>query len=119
MLERQCVQCHRLGTDGARFDLTAANSYDALVNFGKPSLKEVVVARYKEQRSIAGQCEAQTNPVLKLLRQGHYDVRLTPDDWSRLITWMDTLGQRAGHFSPQQEEQLRQLRHKLTSLLEP
>ena len=119
VLDRQCVNCHRPGTDGAKFDLTAAKSYDSLVNFGTPSLKEVVIARYQEQRSKAGECEAQTNAVLRLLRQGHYDVQLTPDDWSRLITWMDTLGQRAGHFSPQQEEQLRQLRHKLAGILEP
>jgi hypothetical protein len=31
---------------------------------------------------------------------------------------MDTLGQRAGHFSPQQEQQLRQLRHDLAGMLE-
>ena len=119
MLDRQCVNCHRPGTDGAAFDLTAAKSYDSLVNFGTPSLKELVIARYREQRSQAGECEAQSNAALKLLGQGHYDVRLTADDWSRLITWMDTLGQRAGHFSPQQEEQLRRLRQKLAGMLEP
>jgi hypothetical protein len=59
------------------------------------------------------------NPVLKLLQQGHYEVQLTPDDLLRLITWIDTLGQQAGHFSPDQEQDLRQLRQKLTTLLEP
>jgi hypothetical protein len=59
------------------------------------------------------------NPVLKLLQRGHYDVKLSADDWERLVTWMDTLGQRAGYFSPLQEEQLRQLRHNLAGMLEP
>jgi hypothetical protein len=78
-----------------------------------------VIARYREQRSKAGACEARTNPVIKLLQRGHYGVKLSADDWDRLVTWMDTLGQRAGHFSPEQEQQLRQLRHDLAGMLEP
>ena len=76
-----------------------------------------MIRRYREQRSVVGQCEASMNPVLKLLKQGHYDVRLTRDDWSRLITWMDTLGQRSGSFSAEQEQQLRQFRERLAELL--
>ncbi len=117
VLDRQCVSCHKPGTDGARFDLTAARSYDAMVGYGVPSLKDLVIQRYREQRSVVGQCEASMNPVLKLLKQGHYDVSLSTDDWSRLITWMDTLGQRSGSFSPEQEEQLRRFRKQLAELL--
>ncbi|MHB8866878.1 MAG: HzsA-related protein, partial [Pirellulaceae bacterium] len=117
VLDRQCVHCHKPGTDGADFDLTAARSYEAMVGFGAPSLKDLVIQRYHEQRSVAGQCEASMNPVLKLLRQGHYDVSLNADDWSRLITWMDTLGQRSGSFSPEQEQQLRAFREQMAELL--
>jgi hypothetical protein len=117
VLDRQCVQCHKPGTDGAHVDLTAAHSYDALVGYGNPSLKELVIQRYREQRSVVGQCEASMNPVLKLLKQGHYDVSLSADDGSRLITWMDTLGQRSGSFSPEQEQQLRKFREQLAELL--
>ena len=74
--------------------------------------------RYKEQRSRAGACEASLNPMLKLLQCGHYEVQLTADEWDRLITWMDTLGQRAGHFSPAQEQELTRLRQDLARLLE-
>ncbi len=102
-----------------KFDLTAAHSYDAMVGYGSPSLKDLVIQRYREQRSVAGQCEARMNPVLKLLKQGHYDVKLQSDDWSRLITWMDTLGQRSGSFSPEQEAQLRKLRQDMAGILEP
>lgn len=119
MLERRCVSCHRPGTDGAKFDLTEGCSYEALVGYGSPSLKELVIQRYKEQRSVAGQCEASMNPVLKLLQRGHYKVQLNPDDWSRLITWMDTLGQRSGSFSAEQEAELRALRERLAGLLAP
>ena len=117
VLDRQCVSCHQAGTDGARFDLTAAHSYEAMVGFGFPSLKELVIQRYREQRSVVGKCEARMNPVLQLLRQGHYDVQLSSDDWARLITWMDTLGQRSGSYSRKQEEQLRRFREQLADLL--
>lgn len=119
VLQRHCVACHQPGTDGEKFDLTAAQSYPSLVGYGAPSLKDLVIQRYREQRSTAGQCEARMNPVLKLLKQGHYDVKLAADDWSRLITWMDTLGQRSGSFSPAQEVQLRQLRESMAGLLTP
>ena len=119
VLDRQCVRCHPPETPGAHFDLTAARSYDAMVGYGSPSLKELVIQRYREQRSVVGQCEASMNPLLKLLKQGHYDVSLTPDDWSRLITWMDTLGQRSGSFSAEQEQQLRQFRAQMAELLAP
>jgi mono/diheme cytochrome c family protein len=118
VLDRKCVNCHKPDAEGASFDLTDASSYDSLVNFGTPSLKEIVIARYREQRSKVGECEARMNSVLQLLQEGHYDVQLSDDDWSRLITWMDTLGQRAGHFSDQQKERLQQLRQKLAGLLE-
>ncbi|MHB8972515.1 MAG: HzsA-related protein [Pirellulaceae bacterium] len=117
VLDRQCMPCHKPGTDGAAFDLTAAHSYDTMVGYGTPSLKELVIQRYREQRSVVGQCEASMNPVLKLLKQGHYDVSLNADDGSRLITWMDTLGQRSGSFSPEQEQQLRKFREQLAELL--
>jgi hypothetical protein len=118
VLDRQCVRCHKPGTEGSQFDVTPAKSYLTLVNSGAPSLKEVVVARYREQRSLAGACEARVNPVLKLLKKGHYDVKLSADEWSRLVTWMDTLGQRAGHFSPEQAQQLRDLRRRLANLMQ-
>ena len=77
------MSCHQPAADGQEFDLTPAKSYDNLVSFGSPSLKELVITRWKEQRSTAGDCEAQINPVLNLLRQGHYDVPLTAGEWDR------------------------------------
>jgi mono/diheme cytochrome c family protein len=119
VLDRHCVACHRPGTKGEKFNLTAARSYDAMVGYGSPSLKDLVILRYREQRSMAGQCEARMNPVLKLVKQGHYDAKLPPEDLSRLITWMDTLGQRSGSFSRAQELELRKLRESMARLFTP
>jgi mono/diheme cytochrome c family protein len=118
VLDRQCAGCHRPGGKDAKFDLTASKSYDAMVSYGSPSLKDIVVARWREQRSTAGACEARLSPVLKLIKAGHYDAKLSPSDWDALATWMDTLGQRTGHFSPQQEEELRRLRQSMASVLD-
>jgi hypothetical protein len=119
VLERHCVACHRPGTSGAKFDLRGDHSYQAMVGYGSPSLKDLVIQRYHEQRSTAGQCEARMNPMLKLLARGHYGVKLSADDLARLVTWMDTTGQRSGSFSRAQEEQLRKLRRSLAEMLEP
>jgi hypothetical protein len=101
----------------AKPDLTAASSYAFLANYGSPSLYAHVRSRYGDGRSLPGQGAAHTNLLLALLRKGHKDVHLGPDALDRLITWMDTYGQRQGHFSPEQEQRLRDLRDRLASLL--
>ena len=47
----------------------------------------------------------------------HEGVRLDPDGLCRLATWMDLYAQRVGHFSAQQEVELRQLRTRLAPML--
>jgi hypothetical protein len=123
VLDQHCVRCHKPGSAdaaAAKFDLTPAKSYEALMAYGKPSLADHVKARYGEGRSLAGAGAAKTSKLLALLRdgQGHHDVRLDPDSFTRLVTWMDTYGQRLGSFSADQEERLRQLRTQVASLLE-
>ena len=118
VLERQCVECHQPGADGALIDLTAEQSYDTLANYGTPSLKDHVLQRYQEGRSTAGACAAATNPLWKLLADGHYGVELSADEQSRLINWMDTYGQRAGSFDAHQSAQLLQLRQQSAAILQ-
>ena len=117
MLDAHCVGCHKPGTKGAKFDLTAEKSYETLLGYGKPSLRDHVMARYLEGRSIAGEGASQTSPLVKLLKRGHYDVKLGRGDWERLSLWMDTYGQRQGYFGPDQERRLRELRQSLAPML--
>jgi hypothetical protein len=35
----------------------------------------------------------------------------------RLVTWIDTYAQRSGSFSPEQEEELRELRRRMREIL--
>jgi hypothetical protein len=118
VLDRQCVGCHDpAAKQPALPDLTAPASYDNLAKYGKPSLSDHVLARYAEGRSARGAGAAATNPLWPLLDAGHYDVKLTPEDRQRLVTWMDTYGQRLGSFDREQEERLRKLRQTAASLL--
>ncbi len=116
VMEKRCIKCHKPGADGAEFDLTPEKSYDSLVNYGEPSLKTHVMTRYRQGFSTAGACAAKRNPLIKLIDAGHYDVKLAADDWNRLITWMDTYGQRRGSFSEDQENRLRDLRQKMAAM---
>ena len=81
------------------------------------SLSAHVRRRYGESRSAVGACAAAQSPILVRLRKGHHDVKLAPGDFERLITWMDTYGQRQGHFSPAQERELEELRQRVAALL--
>ncbi len=117
VLEKHCVRCHKPEAEGEKFDLTPEKSYDCLVGYGKPSLRDHVLARYSEGRSEAGAGAAQTSVLLGLLRDGHYEVQLDDDDLSRLVTWMDTYAQRQGSFSEEQEERLLKLKQKMADML--
>ena len=33
--------------------------------------------------------EANTSQLVQMLKKGHFGVKLTPEDWDRLITWID------------------------------
>lgn len=117
VLERQCVRCHKPGTEGAAFDLTPEKSYDSLVGYGSPSLLDHVLARDNEGRSMAGAGAAQTSVLLQLLRDGHHHVRITRDDLERLTTWMDTYAQRKGSFGTEQEQRLQELKRSMAAML--
>lgn len=122
VLDAQCVRCHRPdGPDpeAAKYDLTAARAYDSLADYGKPSLRQVVVSAYREGVSTEGRNPSQTSALLALLEVpgGHRGVELSRQDRERLSTWLDTYGQRAGSFGPEQEQELERLRYAWQDLL--
>jgi len=118
VLDRHCVECHRPGGEAPETDLMPEQSYASLMAYGgEQSLTKHVLARYDARRSVAGHCAAMVSPLTALLTKDHYGVQLTAEDFERLFTWMDTYGQRSGSHSPRQEEELRQLRERLSGLL--
>ncbi len=123
VLDRNCVECHRPGAEdrrGAEFDLTPGRAWENLCNYGGgASLAKNVRDSYARGHSIAGQGPSHTSPLLALLDSpgGHYGVSLAPEDFERLITWMDTYGQRLGSYSEEQEMRLEELRESSRDLL--
>ncbi|MEW6160201.1 MAG: discoidin domain-containing protein [Verrucomicrobiota bacterium] len=115
VLDAQCVSCHQPNSGNAvaaKFDLTPARSYQSLTRYGNPSLRDLVLAAYREGVSTERRNPALLSPLLALLKApgGHYGVRFDAGMRDRFVTWLDTYGQRAGAFSEQQEEQLESLR---------
>lgn len=119
VLDAKCVSCHSPGSEngGQALDLSTGASWQALLNYGSPSLAAHVLSCYRAGRSTPGTGAAIESPLLRLLGDGHYDVELSEEEWERLVTWMDTYGQSAGSFSPEQEAELLALRERLAAAL--
>ncbi len=120
VLDRHCVSCHQPGGQASKMDLTSPKSYDTLVNYGKPSLADHVRERWNAGRSVASAGAAQSSALLAYLNSETMQrtVKLEPDDYERLVTWIDTYGQRLGHFSSTQEKELDQFRKSVNELLD-
>ena len=115
VLDQNCLPCHdaRHGEGDARaFPLDANRAYETLIHYGAPSLYTEVWERYREGRSIEGRGLSTLSAWLDQVREpgAHHDVALSADDKERLITWLDTYGQRLGHFSDAQEQDLIELK---------
>ena len=120
VLDRQCVSCHSPQSQdakAAKFDLSPAKAYDALVSFGKPSLQDQVWEGYRRGFSVEGDGVARRSALLALLDKGHYELKLSDLDRECLVTWMDTYAQRSGVFSAEQEKRLEELRQSCAGLL--
>lgn len=121
-LDRQCVHCHHPAAPdalAAKFDLTPDKAYATLVAYGKPSLREQVMAAYNRGTSLAGDGIAQRSALLALLDgpRKHYAVELDREARERWLVWLDTYAQRQGHFSDEQERELVELRQASRALL--
>jgi len=119
VLDESCVSCHSPAGDNAKavaLDLTPAKAYQNLLSFADKDLEKLA---FEKDASIVGQCPASRSKLLEMLTkpEGHEGVRLEPDSFNRLVTWMDVYAQRLGFFSEQQEENLRELRRKMAFLL--
>jgi hypothetical protein len=119
VLDELCVSCHKIGSGNdkaGRFDLTARNAYKNLLLFADKDLEKLA---FERDKSVVGQCPARRSKLLAMLteEEGHEGVRLDPDSFNRLVTWMDVYAQRQGSFSELQEQNLRDFRREMAWLL--
>ena len=122
VLDAQCVRCHNPKADdvaAAKFDLTPARAYHSLTHSGEPSLNDLVLSAYREGVSTEGHNPAVRSAVMRQLADpaGHHGVKLDRASLDRFVTWMDTYAQRAGTFSPEQEQEMERLRRAWADLL--
>jgi hypothetical protein len=120
VLDKHCVSCHRPGSqdaEAAKFDLSPAVSYAALLRYAGDDLKKLA---FEKDFSMPGDMPARQSKLLALLTQGtgHKDVQLDADSRQRLLVWMDTYATRQGAFSSQQEEELKAFRKQIAHLLD-
>ncbi len=120
VLDANCVKCHSpAGKPEAakKIVLAAPGAYDALVKLGSLQIAGLVTRDYSGGYSRPGFGVARSSPFLAMLRKGHNDVKLDAPSLDRLVTWLDTYAQRQGHFSPEQERDLEEMRKKAADLL--
>jgi len=129
VLDRRCAGCHngQPYQDGDRslaiIDLRAKRlhadfqgdyspAYMALQAFVRRAGYE---ADYHLQ--VPAEWEADTSPLVQLLKKGHYNVSLTAQEWQRLYTWIDfnvpyPLNWRESHRPPTDEQVARRVQYK-------
>jgi hypothetical protein len=111
ILDRHCVICHD-GKEPKRPVLTNvqegafSKSFNALISrvpysgWGLPNKNYEPLTEPLRFGALA-------SPLAKMLEKGHHKVTLTPEEWTRLYTWMDSNGSFYGTFDvSEQKKQL-------------
>ncbi len=106
-LDRTCVPCHtqnrdkapNLGRDPIHNKWYA--SYNTLIKYGFTSYED----RY---RTLPGRFGARASKLIQMLTKGHHDLKLTDDDFHRIVLWLDCASMFYGVFEKEGgEAQLR------------
>jgi len=118
VLDRHCTTCHRPGKAEGKVVLTGEPqghytiSYNALARLvpysdwaGRPGDFRVVNSEPTTRPDFFG---ARGSKLTALLGKEHYDVKLGPEEFDRLVTWMDVNALFYGTFDP--KDQARQKR---------
>jgi hypothetical protein len=113
VLDRQCAQCHNPDKPEGKIVLTGvadgafSKSYNALVPYVSYTAWGLPEENH-EPLTMPDRFGARASRLVALLDKGHHDVSLSPEDWDRIVTWIDANALFYGTFKP--EDQARQLR---------
>ncbi len=113
VLDRHCTRCHNAEKAEGKIVLTGepagefSRSYNALTPFVAYTAWGMPHDNF-EPLTEPDRFGARASRLIKLLDEGHYDVKLSPDEWDRLVTWIDTNALFYGTFN--HDDQVRQLR---------
>ncbi len=113
VLDRHCIECHKAKKPEGKVILTGepdgefSKSYNALIpyvsfsSWGAPDFNH-------EPMTTPDRFGARNSRLVELLDKGHYDVKLTPEEWDRIVTWIDANALFYGTFN--REDQKKQQR---------
>jgi len=108
ILNAKCIKCHdgskKCGPDFA--DTTLGKGQRAMARFPSSYNQLHPYVRRPGPESdyfVAEPLEyhASTSELIQILEKGHYDVKLSAEDWDRLVTWIDMNVQAYGTWSQQ------------------
>jgi len=115
VLDKHCTSCHtelnREKNGGILLtgepDGTYTKSYNSLISKVAYTAWGMANGNY-EPLTEPNRFGARASALVRLLDEGHYDVKLSKDDWERINTWIDSNALFYGTFKP--EDQSRQQR---------
>jgi len=105
VLDRHCVRCHDGEKTKAKIDLRGTPTRHFNVSY-ENMLRHKLVKVIGENHPKTGNVHyvparglyAHASKLLALLREGHEDVKLSPEEWVRLVTWVDSNAQYYGSY---------------------
>ena len=129
VLDSRCVGCHndkpcRLGDQEiATMDLRAKRLHEGFEGNYSPAY--MALQQYVRRAGFESdyhmtppaEYEADSSMLVRLLKKGHYNVKLTPDEWQRLYTWIDfnlpyPANWRESHRPPRDDQVERRAKYK-------
>ena len=122
VLDRRCAGCHD-GTRPGHPDFRAKRLHEGYAGNYSPAYLALAPyvrrAGYEADYHLPAPSEwqADTSPVVQLLKKGHHNVRLTTDEWRRLYAWIDFNVPYAGNWSeshrpPAEDQVARRAKYK-------
>lgn len=110
VLDRHCVRCHNRENPEGGLDLTGeltqffSRSYEELIRKNQLAVVQEFIgpdpdaqksnAVYRPPMSLG----SHASRLIRVLREGHYEVKLAREEWVRLVTWVDANGPYYGSY---------------------
>jgi len=92
VFNKHCLRCHDFGKEGAKKlvlapdrDLTFNTAYNELWRKGYTGAVGGGPAEIQQARSWG----SHASKLVQILRKGHNDVKLSPEEFDRIVTWVD------------------------------
>ncbi len=113
VLDRHCVDCHAKEKSAAALPLDArisnkhgwSRAYTSLAKYAWAFNGSNGIIFKEGMRSIPGKLGARASKLWSVLKDGHYDVKLPPEDKKSLILWLDLNSNFYGDYTDLKRQQ--------------